>query len=172
MQELIVKTCRICGSDLLHKKDINLVAGTSEFRPIDHIVQLPFQVKSTSPCVCQKCTANLKTWFVAREKMYKLEMELKELHMKSGYLHENKDFSNTLDLRNQDETQDQHMRINADKSTQTNMSFAIDNFDETVMFVNVCWPTGTRSRKLPSDLTQMSIYLLRTQNTKTWPNLR
>ena len=47
--------------------------------------------------------------------MYKLEMELKELHMKAGYLHENNDFPNTLDLRNQDETQDQHTRINADK---------------------------------------------------------
>ena len=156
MQELIMKTCRICGSDLLHKKDINLVAGTSEFWRIDHIAQLPFQVKSTSPYVCQKCKANLKAWFVARE------MELKELHMKAGYLH---DFSNTLDLRNQDETQDQHTRINADKNTQTNMSFAIDNFDKTVAFVHVCWPTGTRSRKLPSDLIQMAIYLLRTQNT-------
>ena len=97
--------------------------------------------------------------------MYKLEMELKELHMKAGYLNENNDFSNTLDLRNQDQTQDQHMRINADKNTQTNMSFAIDNFDGTVVFVHVCWPTGTRSRKLSSDLTQMAIYLLRTQNT-------
>ena len=45
------------------------------------------------------------------------------------------------------------------------MSFAIDNFDETVAFVHVCWPTGTRRRKLPSDLTQLAIYLLRTQNT-------
>lgn len=158
-----MKTCRICGSDLLHKKDINLVAGTSEFRPIDHIVQLPFQVKSTSPYVCQKCKANLKAWFVAREKMYKLEMELKELHMKAGYLHENNDFSNTLDLRNQDETQDQHTRINADKNTQTNMSFAIDNFDETVAFVHICWPTGTRSRKLPSDHSNGYLF---TQDTK------
>ena len=97
--------------------------------------------------------------------MYKLEMELKELHMNARYLHENSDFSNALDLRNQDETHDQHKRINADKNTQTNMSFAVDKFDETVAFVQVCWPTGTRSRKLPSDLTQMAIYLLRTQNT-------
>ena len=55
-----MKTCRICGSDLLHEKDINLVAGTREFRPIDHIVQLHFQVKSTSPYVC-----HLKAWFLA-----------------------------------------------------------------------------------------------------------
>ena len=85
--------------------------------------------------------------------------------MKAGYLHENNDFPNTLDLRNQDETQDQHTRINADKNTQTNMSFAIDNFDETVAFVHVCWPTGTRNRKLPSDLTKKAIYLLRIHNT-------
>ena len=44
------------------------------------------------------------------------------------------------------------------------MSFSVENLDETVAFVHVCWPTGTRSRKLPADLTQMAIYLLRTQN--------
>ena len=81
-----MKTCRICAYGLLHKKDINLVAGTSEVRPIDYIVQLPFPVNNTSPYVCQKSKANLKAWFVARDKMCKLEMELKVLHIKAGYL--------------------------------------------------------------------------------------
>ena len=60
-----MKNCRICASDLRHEKDMNLVEGTSEFRSIDHKAQLPFQVKRTSPYVCQKCKASLKAWFVS-----------------------------------------------------------------------------------------------------------
>ena len=84
-----------------------MVAGTSEFRPIDYMVQLPFAIDNTSPYVCQKCKANLNAWFVAWDKMRKLEKELKELHLKVGYLCKKNDVFNNVQNLCKDETQDQ-----------------------------------------------------------------
>ena len=43
-------------------KDFNLVAGSGGFRPIDAILQFPFNIRNHSPYVCRKCKGNLKSY--------------------------------------------------------------------------------------------------------------
>ena len=72
-----MKSCKICGLELIHPRDIFLVFGSSEFRPIDAIVQLPFIITGDSPYVCKQCKGSLKSWMQARDKAHKIEEELK-----------------------------------------------------------------------------------------------
>ena len=69
-----MKSCTFCGLELTSPKDCNLVAGSAEFRPIDAILQLPFNIKNHSPYVCRKCKGNLKSYIQAKEKSQKNEV--------------------------------------------------------------------------------------------------
>jgi hypothetical protein len=79
--------CRICALELRNHKDLNFVAGSGEFRPIDAIVQLSFVIADTSQYVCRKarkCRGSLKSWVQARQKANKIEKELEEIYAKSA----------------------------------------------------------------------------------------
>ena len=66
--------------------------------------------------------------------------------LERSYLCKKNDVFNNTDVQNQDETQDQNAIIhNTYKNTQRSMSLSVDNLDETVVFVHICWPTGARS---------------------------
>ncbi len=151
-----MKICKLCSLELTNPKDFNLIAGSSEFQPIDAIAQLPFAIASASQYVCRRCRGNLKLYVQAKKKTQKLEEELRETYFKSG-----SSVSGSCTHKEQAST------IMESKEVQTNLSFALETGNssrDTVAYVHVCWPTGDRSRKLPPDLTQMAIYLLRTQN--------
>ncbi len=79
-----MKTCKLCSLELTNPKDFNLIAGSSEFQPIDPIAQLPFAIASASQYVCRRCRGNLKLYVQAKKKMQKLEEELRETYFKSG----------------------------------------------------------------------------------------
>ena len=162
-----MKTCRICACVLVNRKDFNLVAGTSEFRPIDSIIELSFSLGNSSPYVCQRCKTALKNVFEARKKVRNVENELRNLHVKTGYLCEERSNDTFEVVQQQPACCKSNNLSKADKDTQTNMTFdskSNTQQQETVAFVYVNWPSGGRIRKLPSDLTKMAIYLLRTQN--------
>ena len=135
-------------------KDFNLVASSGEFRPIDAILQLPFNIRNHSPYVCRKCKGNLKSYIQAKEKFHKIEEQLRETYRKCGF----------VECADSHEKPEPKMEC---KEIQTNLSFALEPESsrcDTVAYVHVCWPYGDRSRRLPPDLTQIAIYLLRTQN--------
>ena len=126
---------------------------------------IPFQLGSNSPYVCQRCRTALKNAFQARDKVHKLERELKELHLEAGYPCDYVSSKACVSSGSQNDQEQKHANeIKTDKAVQTNMTFETSTSQETVAFVYVCWPSGDRIRKLPSDLTKMAIYLLRTQN--------
>ncbi len=157
-----MKSCKICGLELIHQRDIFLVFGSSEFRPIDAIVQLPFIITGDSPYVCKQCKGSLKSWMQARDKAHKIEEELKgKYDLVSA---EVVSPGNTFQP-NQPENVSEPTR--ECKAIQTNLSFPVEtksSTSETVAFVYVSWPSCDHIRRLPSDLTQLAIYLLRTQN--------
>ena len=150
-----MKCCRLCAIELESQIDFNLVNGSGEFRPIDAISQLPFTIENKSPYVCRTCKSKLKSYVQSKEKTRKIEEELRFNYNKSGSA-----TSTTNSTKNVNEKESR----TCSKESQTNLSFSHDKNNETVAYVHVCWPSGDRSRKLPSDLTKMAIYLLRTQN--------
>ena len=79
-----MKSCTFCGLELITPKDLNLVAGSGEFRPIDAILQLPFVITNNSPYVCRKCKGNLKSYIQAKEKFSTIEEQLRETYLKCG----------------------------------------------------------------------------------------
>lgn len=100
----------------------------------------------------------MKTLFQARDKIRKLENELKELHLKAGFSCEHALCGSNCDDQ-------QKLQSKTDEAIQTNVSFEVNNnSEETIAFVYVSWPSCDKIRKLPSDLTRMAVYLLRTQN--------
>ncbi len=93
--------------------------------------------------------------------MKKIEEELKKLNESSG--------NELAESTSPEEVLSCPVLTKTDcKAVQTNLSFSYENDDtrskDAVAYVHVCWPTGDRSRRLPSDLTRIAIHLLRTQN--------
>ena len=76
-----MKSCTFCGLELTSPKDFNLVAGSGEFRPVDAILQLPFNIINHLPHVCRKCKGNLKSYIQAKEKFHKIEEQLRETYL-------------------------------------------------------------------------------------------
>ena len=75
----------MCESEVVNRKDLNLVAGSEEFRPINAIVELSFRIENTSPYMCRKCKAGLNSFIKAKERARKLEVEVKETYQTSGF---------------------------------------------------------------------------------------